>query len=192
MPASRSARYSFRCLLRWPDAKAALIGIGAVLPLIAVVAGRGLLEIDRSATVPVTEIALLRSTPTFGMVGAPALERLARGLTLISIPAGSAFIREGEEGDRAYVVADGAFDVSMAGKHLAELHRGDLVGEIALLRGGIRTATVVARTDARLYELDTDAFFEIVGGSHAAAGAMETLIDQRLGEIAGVGGRIPP
>jgi MFS family permease len=173
--------------------KAALIGIGSVLPLIAVVAGRGLLEIDRSATVPVTEIALLRSTSTFGMLGAPALERLARGLTPTSVPAGTAFIREGEEGDRAYVVADGELDVSIEGKHLAELHRGDLVGEIALLRGGIRTATVVARTDARLYELDSDAFFETVGGSRVAAGALDYLVDQRLGEIAGAGGgKIPP
>ncbi|MEP6909589.1 MAG: MFS transporter [Actinomycetota bacterium] len=172
-------------------AKAALIGVGAVLPLIALAAGRNLLEVDRSAKVPVTEIALLRSTATFGMLGAPGLERLARGLTLTPIPAGAPFIREGDEGDRAYIVADGELEVSISGKPLAMLHRGDLVGEIALLRGGIRTASVTALADARLYALDSDAFFEIVGGSRAATGAMDSLIDQRLGEVAEVGGRIP-
>jgi MFS family permease len=170
----------------------ALIAIGAILPLIVLAAGRGLFEIDRTATVPVVEIALLRSSPTFGLMGAPQLERLARGLTPTSIPAGATFIREGEEEDRAYLVADGELDVSAGGKHLAVLGRSDLVGEIALLRGGQRTATVVARNDARLYELERDAFLESVGASHAVKGAMDSLIEQRLGEIAEVSARIPP
>lgn len=173
-------------------AKAALVGIGAALPLIAFLTGRSLLGIDRSATVPVTEIALLRSSPTFGLLGPPQLERLARGLTPTSVPAGTTFMREGEEGDRAYLVADGELDVSIAGKQLAVLRRSDLVGEIALLRTGKRTATVTARTDARLYELDSEAFFEILGGSRAAAGALDHLVDSRLGEIADAGGRMPP
>jgi hypothetical protein len=173
-------------------ARAALIGIGAVLPMIALLAGRSLLQIDRTATVPVTEIALLRSSPTFGLLGPPQLERLARGLTPTSVPAGTTFMREGEAGDRAYLVADGELDVSIAGKQLAVLGRGDLVGEIALLRTGKRTATVAARNDARLYELDSEAFFETVGGHRATAGALDHLVDQRLGEIADAGGRIPP
>ncbi len=172
-------------------AKGALIGIGALLPLIALAAGRSLLSIDRSATVPVTEIALLRSSPTFGLLGAPQLERLARGLTPTSVGAGETVMREGEDGDRAYLVADGELDVSVAGQPIAVLRRSDLVGEIALLRTGKRTATVVARNDARLYELDTEAFFETVGGSHAASGALDQLVDQRLDETDKVGGRIP-
>jgi CRP-like cAMP-binding protein len=173
-------------------AKVALIGVGTVLPLLALASGRGLLETDRTATVPVVEIALLRSSPTFGLMGAPQLERLARGLTLTNVPAGTAFIREGEEGDRAYLIADGEVDVSVGGKPLAVLGRGDLVGEIALLRGSRRTATVVARDGARLYELDRDAFLESVGASRAATGALDSLIEQRLGEVAEVSGRIPP
>jgi MFS family permease len=173
-------------------AKGALIGVGLVLPVIALLAGRGLIEIDRSATVPVTEIALLRSTPTFGTLGAPALERLARGLSPATVPAGTAFIREGEPGDSAYLIADGELEVSVNGRALATLGRCDLVGEIALLRGGRRTATVVARRDARLYELDSETFLEAVGANRAAAGALDNLIDQRLGKIAQTSGRIAP
>jgi MFS family permease len=173
-------------------AEAALIGVGAVLPLVALAAGRRLLELDRLATVPVVEIALLRSVPTFAPLGAPELERLARGLKQVDVPAGTVFMREGESGDHAYLVADGELQVMVGDQPLVFLVRSDIVGEIALLRGSARTATVVARSDARLYELDRDGFLETFAGSRAAAGAMEALIDRRLGETAQAGGRIPP
>ena len=172
--------------------RAALIGVGLVLPLIAVLAGRSLLRLDHSATVPVTEIALLRSSPTFGMLAAPELERLARGMAPVSLEPGTTLIREGEEGDTAYLVADGELDISVGGTKLATLGRGDIVGEIALLRGGPRTADVAALDDARVYELEREAFLEAVGGSHRAAGALDTLIDRRLDEIAQASGRIAP
>ena len=173
-------------------ARAALLGVGAVLPLVALLAGRSLLAVDRTATVPVTEIALLRSSPTFGMLAAPELERLARGLTPTRAAAGETFMREGDRGETAYLVADGTLDVSVGGRPVAELERGDLVGEIALLRGGLRTATVVPRGDARLYELDREAFLEAVGAHRPTAGALDSLIDRRLDEVAQVGGRIAP
>jgi MFS family permease len=172
--------------------KGALVGVGALLPLIALLAGRGLLEVDRSATVPVTEIALLRSSPTFGVLGAPELERLARGLTPASVAAGTTLIREGDPGDAAYLIADGELEVSVEGTLLATLGRCDLVGEIALIRGGARTATVVAHNEARIYELDQETFLEAVGASHAATGALDSLIDRRLGEAAEASGRIAP
>ena len=171
---------------------AALIAVGALLPAVALIAGRGLLAIDREATVPVTEISLLRSSPTFSLLRPPELERLARGLTPTAVGAGEAFIREGDRGERAYLVADGTLDVSVEGTALAELGRGDLVGEIALLRGGPRTATVIARTDARLYELDREAFLDSVGAHRPTGGALDSLIHRRLDKAAQAGGRIGP
>jgi MFS family permease len=179
-------------LVALAGARAALIGVGLVLPLIAMLAGRSLLQLDHSATVPVTEIALLRSSATFGLLGAPGLERVARGMAPVVVERGSTLIRRGEAGDTAYVVADGEVDVSIDGRKLATLRRGDIVGEIALLRGGPRTADVAALTDSRLYSLDRDAFLEAVGGSRHAAGALDTLIDERLDAIAQASGRIAP
>jgi hypothetical protein len=173
-------------------AKGALIGVGSVLPVIGLMAGRTLLRLDRTAIVPVTEIALLRSVPTFAPLGAPELERLARGLSPVEFEAGTTFIRQGEEGDSAYLIAEGDIEVSVDGKHLADLGRGDIVGEIALLRGSPRVASVTAKTHARLYQLERDAFLEAVAGSQAAAGAMDHLIDRRLGEIEELGGTVQP
>ena len=42
----------------------------------------------------------------------------------------------------------------------------------------------MARSDASVYELDRETFLEAVGASHAAAGALDSLIDRRLGEVA--------
>ena len=61
-------------------AKAALIGAGLLLPLIALLLARPLIVVDRSAKVPVVEIALLRSMSLFAPLPAPALEGVARAL----------------------------------------------------------------------------------------------------------------
>jgi CRP-like cAMP-binding protein len=161
-------------------ARWAIVGIGALLPLAVLLAGRRLLEIDRRAPVPVVEIALLRSLPLFSPLGAPALEGLARGLAELRAPAGTAVVREGEPGDRFYVVADGELDVSSEGHELRRIGRGEGFGEIALLENVPRTATVTARTDSRLYALDKPSFLASVSSHPRAAGEANRLVRERL------------
>jgi CRP-like cAMP-binding protein len=161
-------------------ARWAIAGIGALLPLAVLLASRQLLAIDRRAPVPVVEIALLRSLPLFSPLGAPALEGLARGLVELQAPAGTAVIREGEPGDRFYVVADGELEVSAQGRELRTIGRGEGFGEIALLENVPRTATVTARTDSRLYALDKPSFLASVSSHPRAAGEAEGLVRERL------------
>ena len=161
-------------------ARWAIVGIGALLPLAVLLTSGQLLEIDRRAPVPVVEIALLRSLPLFSPLGAPALEGLARGLVELQAPAGTAVIREGEPGDRFYVVADGELEVSRGGPQLRTIGRGDGFGEIALLENVPRTATVTARTDSRLYALDKPSFLASVSSHPRAAGEAERLVRERL------------
>jgi CRP-like cAMP-binding protein len=134
--------------------RAALIFVGAVLPVLLALRVRALEALDDSATVPVVEISLHRSMPMFSLLPSPALEGVARALVPVTATAGTVIVAEGDEGDRFYAVAEGQLEVTAAGHPVAIRTRGDAFGEIALLRDVPRTATVTALTDAELYALE--------------------------------------
>jgi MFS family permease len=144
--------------------RVALAGVAAVLPLVVAVKGRLLMRIDQHAQVPVVEISLLRSIPLFRVLPGPTIEGLARALQRVQYPAGATLVREGAEGDRYYAVADGTVEISQAGRSIARLGRGTGLGEIALLRGGPRTATALAETPVTAYALDRESFLTAVNG----------------------------
>jgi MFS family permease len=140
--------------------RAALLGIGLLLPLAVLAAGRELLSIDRHATVPVVQIGLLRSLPLFAPLDPVTLEALARRLVRVDASDGTAVILEGDSGDRFYVIASGAIRIERGGATVAELTRGDGFGEIALLRDVPRNASCIADGDVTLYALDKLTFVE--------------------------------
>lgn len=168
-------------------ARAAFIGLGALLPALGLLVGRQLLDLDRHAIVPVVEIALLRSMELFAALDPPSLESLARALVPLSAPAGSEIIRQGEPGDRFFAIADGEVDVVASGHEVARLGRGEGFGEIALLYGVPRTATVIAHTNVELYALDRDDFLLALTGSTAVGGTAVALADSRLEELRALG-----
>jgi MFS family permease len=159
----------------------ALLGVAAVLPLTAVIAGRGLLGLDAGATVPVVQIGLLRSLPLFAELPAPAIEGLAAALTPIDVPAGTVLIRQGDPGDAYYAIAAGELDARQDGQFLRRCGRGEGVGEIALLRAIPRTATVTAHTDATVYQLSREHFLTAVLGHAATQRQADRIADVRLG-----------
>jgi cyclic nucleotide-binding protein/MFS transporter len=160
--------------------RAACIALGALLPLGALLAGGRLLALDRDANVPIVEISLLRSMPLFAPLGAPTLESLGRATEDVEVDAGRAVIRTGERGDRFYAIADGSFEVSVQGKPVAVLERGNCFGEIALLRDIPRVADVVALTSGRLFALGKDDFVASVTGHPAALAEAERLVRERM------------
>jgi hypothetical protein len=167
-------------------ADAAFITVAALMPLLALVASKRLGRIDSSATVPVVELALLRSVPVTAVLPGPELERLARGLSPLAVTAGTSVITQGEAGDRFYVVAEGDFDVIVDGRHANQLHRGDAFGEIALLRDQPRNASVKASCDGLVYALGRDDFLAAVAGNTRFRDDAQRLADARLAGAAAV------
>ena len=155
--------------------RAAILGIGLLLPLAALAAGRGLLTIDRHATVPVVEIGLLRSLPLFAPLDPVTLEALARSLVPVDAPDGTVVVREGDAGDRFYVIASGAIRVERGGATVAVLGRGEGFGEIALLRDVPRTASCIASGASALFALDKPSFLSALSHHPAVRAEAERL-----------------
>jgi hypothetical protein len=158
----------------------AVLGTAAILPAVALVGGRALFALDAAAHVPIVEIALLRSLRIFHALPAPALEGLARSMEPVGLAAGDVLIREGEQGDRFYAVADGRLQVTVGGAPVATKLRGDGLGEIALLYRVPRTATVTATSPATVFALDRAAFLAAVTGHAPTARAAAAVADERL------------
>jgi hypothetical protein len=167
-------------LVHLGGSRLALLGVAAVLPLAAAGGGRALFSLDAQAPVPVVQIALLRSLPLFAELPAPAVEGLAAALTLVEVPAGAVLIRQGEEGDAYYAIAAGQFDVLQDGRFVRRCGRGEGVGEIALLRAVLRTASVIAQTRATVYRLAREPFLTAVLGHAATQRQAHSIADAQL------------
>ncbi|WP_035692888.1 cyclic nucleotide-binding domain-containing protein [Azospirillum halopraeferens] len=90
----------------------------------------------------------------------------ARG-RVVTVDPGTVLVREGEEGDALYVLLDGVVrilrrDPAGHAVEVARRHPGDCFGEIALIDGGPRSATVVAATPLRLFVLERTQFLDLV------------------------------
>ena len=168
-------------LLNWLGTRGALIVAGSLLPLVVIPAWPQLNAIDRAAEVPVERLELLRANPIFAPLPGSTLEQLAGALEEVRAPAGEEIVRQGEPGDRFYLIKEGTLDVYIDGNLVQSLDHGDSFGEIALLRDVPRTATVTARTEAALYALDRRHFLAAVSGFGPSLSAAEGVIGMRLG-----------
>jgi MFS family permease len=168
-------------LLDWLGTRGALIVAGALLPLLVIPAWPRLTGIDRAARVPEEQLELLGANQIFAPLPAPTLEQLAESLEEVRVEPGRVVVRQGESGDRFYLVRHGTLRVAINGRDVQTLGPGDSFGEIALLRDVPRTASVVAETDVALYALDRDTFISAVTGFAQSLSAAEGVIGMRLG-----------
>ena len=164
------------------DVRGALIVSGSLLPVLAIVFWRRLQAVDGDTLAP-AELALLRSLALFRPLPPATLDQLASALIAVSATDGDEIIRQGDSGDRFYVIAKGEVDVTSDGQHVSTLGKGDYFGEIALLRDVPRTATVTAKGDVELYALERDEFLGAVTGHAESVEAADAVIANRLGGL---------
>ena len=106
---------------------------------------------------------LLAQVPLFSHLSRRHLKRLADSTTEQRYMEGASIVRAGDEGDSFFVIVEGQASVrNTAGKTVNHLVPGDFFGEISLLDGGARTATVVSDTPMRMLVLKRNAFRKIV------------------------------
>jgi MFS family permease len=178
-------------LVDWLGADGALIVAGAFLPVLALLTGPKLLRLDAAAEAPGEELSLLRSIPIFAPLPGTPLEHLAARLVPLRVEAGTVIVKQGDSGDRFYVVVEGEVDVSVDDAPVSELGPGGYFGEIALIRDTPRTATATARTDVVLYALEREDFLAAVTGHAPSEAAAEQVASARLGSIPTTGAGLP-
>ena len=154
----------------WVGARWTLLAAGAFLPIAGIAVRRRLSTLDVGLRVPTREMAVLRATDLFAPLPPPTLERLARNLVPIDVPSGSTVFREGERGDRFFVVERGSATITREGGFVIDRGPGDYFGEVALLHDQPRNATVTATSALRLLALERDEFLRVVTG-HDIVGA---------------------
>lgn len=128
--------------------------------------------------------SFLRRMPLFADLSDDDLDRFFERARLTEVPAGVTFIREGEVGDTVYIIVEGELEVTRrAGDReltLGVRTSGEVIGEMALFRGHARSASVTARTDARLLAISNPDFEAVLSAHPGPALTILRTIAMRL------------
>jgi CRP/FNR family cyclic AMP-dependent transcriptional regulator len=105
-----------------------------------------------------TKIDLLKRIPLFVGCSRAELEAVSRVADELRLPAGRVLMRQGDPGRELFVLVEGEVTVERDGTTIAVRHGGDFIGELALVTGRPRTATVTATTDLQTLVLERLSF----------------------------------
>jgi CRP-like cAMP-binding protein len=134
----------------------------------------------------------LASIPLFSHLSQKRLLRVLDSTQKIEFPAGEVIVREGERGKGFYVIERGTATVSVDGVERASLAPGAYFGEVAVIDGGPRTATVTAATRVSTLEVNPAVFRKLLDDEPTISGAIAEELEAKLersggGAIAGTG-----
>jgi len=159
-----------------------LVVTGTVAGLAVVAGVPGLRTLAHRTVPPVDVLGLLRNVGLLASLPGLCLERLAVAAGRWAVEPGEVVVREGESGQEFFVVDHGELVVSVDGRDVRRLARGDAFGEVALLHHVPRTATVVAVRQSVLLTLDRDVFVSTVAGHRPTDGWAEGAVADLLAE----------
>jgi CRP-like cAMP-binding protein len=134
----------------------------------------------------VERAAFLRQVEMFAGLDRITLAKLAAHLEPVTVADGVELCRQGEEGDALYVISRGTFGVyavasgPIAQARLATRNSGEVVGEMALLTGEPRSATLRAEGDGEVLRLDRGRFVALIRQDPTVALAIAAALSQRL------------
>ena len=125
-------------------------------------------------------VAALKNVPLFSGLDGRELEEIASTMQERRFAAGSTVTQEGASGVGFFVIEDGQAEVSVGGEHRATLGPGDYFGEVALLTGSARTATIIATNDLICYGMTPWDFRPLVESNSAIAWKLLSAMAERL------------
>ena len=133
--------------------------------------------------------AALAALPFFRGLDPVELGRILPHMVTVRVPAGEALFNEGDSGDRYYVIRKGSAELSAGGRPMRRLEVGAGFGELALLFGRPRSATVTAVTDLELAALGRNEFAWLVKASGETMGEFRARTAHYVG-AAGLGAAV--
>jgi CRP/FNR family transcriptional regulator, cyclic AMP receptor protein len=123
---------------------------------------------------------LIKAVPLFAHCSNKELDRLSSELDEIEMPSGKVLARQGEPGREFVVVVDGTAEVTRDGRRINLLGSGDFLGEIALISGGPRTATVTTTSDSDLLILTARSFARVTKEMPSVQASVLKALSERL------------
>ena len=133
--------------------------------------------------------AALAALPFFRGLEPQELDQIVPHMVTVRVPAGDAVFREGDAGDRYYVIRKGEAELTAEGTSIARMGPGGGFGELALLFGRPRSATVTALTDLELAALGRNEFAWLVKSSGETMGEFRARTAHYVG-AAGLGSAV--
>jgi CRP-like cAMP-binding protein len=123
------------------------------------------------------KVLVLRGSSLFGDLSGEELYPVAEIAEPTPFAAGDVVVREGDPGDALFVVAGGRFEIVKGEAKLRVIEKGAVFGELALLDGAPRSATVVTLVDGQLLRIPRAEFEALLDESpELARGVIRTLL----------------
>lgn len=133
--------------------------------------------------IPKKELELLSQVPLFSTCSKAELREIARLGTPVEVDEGRVLTKEGAVGREFFLVLEGKAECVVRGRRVAVFGPGDYFGELALIEGGIRTATVTARTPMELLVLSAREFASLLRSSSSITTKMLSALARRLRDL---------
>ena len=141
-----------------------------------------------------TGVLMRRAVPSveeslFARLPATVRDRIERTAPQRTIPAGEWMLQQGDPASSMFVLLAGRAEVVIGGQVVRELGPGAVIGELALLTGGVRSASIRARRECRVLEVPRAVLDEAIGNDPAALSALVAALARQLADASPPTGR---
>jgi len=128
-------------------------------------------------------VRVLKGVDIFSELRRPQLEQLAQKVILVMLEPGENLINKGDQGDAMFVITQGQVKVHDGTYEFAKLGQGECFGEYALIDPEVRNASISAVTDATLFQLNQDDFYDLIDDNPGFVNAVLVILIRRLRKV---------